>query len=119
MTATYTFDVFSSLDGFGSVSGGDWGGYWGKQGPRPDHQPCGHTATRQRSTRDPSAHHVAIDKAEIGCATFPAGSRLPLAKASVPTNGQICSRMCSHVGTRVRQVAQGPVKSRLAAQGVL
>jgi dihydrofolate reductase len=33
MTATYTFDVFSSLDGFGSVNGGDWGGYWGKQGP--------------------------------------------------------------------------------------
>jgi dihydrofolate reductase len=33
MTATYTFDVFSSLDGFGSVSGGDYGGYWGKQGP--------------------------------------------------------------------------------------
>jgi dihydrofolate reductase len=33
MTATYTFDVFSSLDGYGSVSSGDWGGYWGKQGP--------------------------------------------------------------------------------------
>ena len=33
MTATYTFDVFSSLDGWGSVNGGDWGGYWGKQGP--------------------------------------------------------------------------------------
>jgi dihydrofolate reductase len=33
MTATYTFDVFSSLDGFASVSGGNWGGYWGKQGP--------------------------------------------------------------------------------------
>ncbi|OLZ43976.1 dihydrofolate reductase family protein [Amycolatopsis keratiniphila] len=32
MTATYTFDVFSSLDGFGSHTG-DWGGYWGKQGP--------------------------------------------------------------------------------------
>jgi dihydrofolate reductase len=32
MTATYTFDVFSSLDGYGGVSGGDWGGYWGKQG---------------------------------------------------------------------------------------
>src|SRR5947209_14713446 len=32
MSATYTFDVFSSLDGFGSHSG-DWGGYWGKQGP--------------------------------------------------------------------------------------
>ena len=33
MTTTYTFDVFTSLDGFGSYSGGDWGGYWGKQGP--------------------------------------------------------------------------------------
>jgi dihydrofolate reductase len=34
MTATYTFDVFSSLDGYGSVAeGADWGGYWGKQGP--------------------------------------------------------------------------------------
>ncbi len=32
MTATYTFDVFTSLDGFGAA-GGDWTGYWGKQGP--------------------------------------------------------------------------------------
>jgi dihydrofolate reductase len=34
MTATYTFDAFSTLDGFGSYGpGGNWGGYWGKQGP--------------------------------------------------------------------------------------
>lgn len=33
MTATYTFDIFSSLDGYGSA-GGDWTGYWGKQGPQ-------------------------------------------------------------------------------------
>jgi len=34
MTATYTFDIFSSIDGFGSYGPpGDWGGYWGKQGP--------------------------------------------------------------------------------------
>jgi len=34
MTATYTWDVFSTLDGYGSfVEGADWGGYWGKQGP--------------------------------------------------------------------------------------
>src|SRR3954463_156213 len=32
MTVTYTFDVFSSLDGFAAASGG-WSGYWGKQGP--------------------------------------------------------------------------------------
>ena len=34
MAGIYTFDVFCSLDGFGSyTSSGDWGGYWGKQGP--------------------------------------------------------------------------------------
>jgi dihydrofolate reductase len=33
MSVTYTFDVFSSLDGYGSVRAGNWGGYWGKQGP--------------------------------------------------------------------------------------
>ncbi|MEU4197601.1 dihydrofolate reductase family protein [Kribbella sp. NPDC026611] len=34
MSATYTWDVFCTLDGFGSYGeGGDWGGYWGKQGP--------------------------------------------------------------------------------------
>ena len=34
MPATYTFDVFCTLDGFGSYGeDGDWGGYWGKQGP--------------------------------------------------------------------------------------
>ena len=34
MTAVYTFDVLATLDGFGSYGpDGDWGGYWGKQGP--------------------------------------------------------------------------------------
>ena len=34
MTVPYTWDVYSTLDGFGSYSeGGDWGGYWGKEGP--------------------------------------------------------------------------------------
>jgi hypothetical protein len=34
MAATYTFDIFSTLDGYGSYGpAGDWGGYWGKQGP--------------------------------------------------------------------------------------
>ena len=34
MTTTYTWDVFSTLDGYGSYGpDGDWGGYWGKQGP--------------------------------------------------------------------------------------
>lgn len=37
MSATYTWDVFCSLDGHGAYDerspGADWGGYWGKQGP--------------------------------------------------------------------------------------
>lgn len=34
MTTTYTFDVFTTFDGFGSYrEPADWGGYWGKQGP--------------------------------------------------------------------------------------
>ena len=34
MTVPFTFDVYSTLDGFGSYGPeGDWGGYWGKQGP--------------------------------------------------------------------------------------
>jgi len=34
MTAIYTWDVFSTLDGYGSYTeDADWGGYWNKQGP--------------------------------------------------------------------------------------
>ena len=34
MTATYTWDVFSTLDGYGSYAeDANWGGYWSKQGP--------------------------------------------------------------------------------------
>ncbi|SMH37096.1 RibD C-terminal domain-containing protein [Rathayibacter oskolensis] len=37
MTATDTWDVFSTLDGYGSYDTGpegvDWGGYWSQQGP--------------------------------------------------------------------------------------
>ena len=34
MTASYTWDVFCTLDGYGSYGpDGDWGGYWSKQGP--------------------------------------------------------------------------------------
>lgn len=34
MSAIYTWDVFSTLDGYGAYAGEpDWGGYWSKQGP--------------------------------------------------------------------------------------
>ncbi len=35
MGATYTFDIFCTFDGYSSYGpAGDWGGYWGKQGPQ-------------------------------------------------------------------------------------
>jgi dihydrofolate reductase len=49
MTATYTWDVFSTLDAYGSYgSGGDWGGYWGKQGPELLEQRAALFETEQR-----------------------------------------------------------------------
>jgi dihydrofolate reductase len=49
MTASYTFDVFASLDGYGSYEPpGDWGGYWGKQGPELlDHRLALHDAEQR------------------------------------------------------------------------
>ncbi|SDO89283.1 Dihydrofolate reductase [Pedococcus dokdonensis] len=57
MTATYTFDVFSSLDGFGAATG-DWTGYWGKQGPE--------LLARRLETYDQDLHMV------FGATTFTA-----------------------------------------------
>jgi dihydrofolate reductase len=48
MTATYTFDIVSTLDGYGSYSGGDWGGFWGKQGPEfLDHRVAQYSAEQR------------------------------------------------------------------------
>lgn len=59
MTATYTFDVFSSLDGYGGVSSGDWGGYWGRQGQELlDHRPsspAGPATSRSSGVRPTSS----------------------------------------------------------------
>ncbi|MFI7642536.1 dihydrofolate reductase family protein [Nonomuraea sp. NPDC049400] len=49
MTATYTWDVFSTLDGYGSYAeGADWGGYWSKQGPELLERRAALFATEQR-----------------------------------------------------------------------
>ncbi len=49
MTATYTWDVFSTLDGYGSYGAdGDWGGYWGKHGPELLEHRAGLFDTQQR-----------------------------------------------------------------------
>jgi dihydrofolate reductase len=49
MTATYTWDVFSTLDGYGSYEPpGDWGGYWSRQGPELLEHRAGLFDTEQR-----------------------------------------------------------------------
>lgn len=49
MTATYTFDVVSTLDGYGSYGpDGDWGGYWSKQGPEFLERRLAHYSQDQR-----------------------------------------------------------------------
>ena len=49
MSAIYTWDVFSTLDGYGSYGeDGDWGGYWGKQGPELLEHRAAQFGTEQR-----------------------------------------------------------------------
>ncbi|QIG40997.1 dihydrofolate reductase family protein [Microbacterium sp. 4R-513] len=49
MTAEYTWDVFSTVDGYGSYTEqGDWGGYWSKQGPELLEHRAALFSTRQR-----------------------------------------------------------------------
>lgn len=57
MTATYTFDVFSSLDGFGAA-GGDWTGYWGKQGPELLDHRLGLYSQEQRMVFGATTHRM-------------------------------------------------------------
>jgi dihydrofolate reductase len=49
MPADYTWDVFSTFDGYGSYAeGAAWGGYWGKQGPELLEHRAALFGTRQR-----------------------------------------------------------------------
>ena len=96
MSATYTFDVFSSLDGFGSTSG-DWGGYWGKQGP------------------ELLAHRLALYNAEqrmiFGANTYREFVQLLAASADEPTVGDPwVTRMLRLPATVVSTTLAGPLK---------
>jgi dihydrofolate reductase len=62
MTATYTFDVFSTLDGYGSYDEhGDWGGYWGKQGPELLERRLSLYATEQRMVFGATTFRVNVE----------------------------------------------------------
>ena len=62
MTATYTWDIFSSLDGYGSYGeGGDFGGYWGKQGPELLEHRLALYAPEQRMIFGASTHRLFVE----------------------------------------------------------
>jgi dihydrofolate reductase len=98
MTATYTFDVFSSLDGFGSYNAnGDWGGYWGKQGP------------------ELLAHRLAVYSEEqrmvFGANTYRDFVQLLAAGSSEPTVGDPwVTQLLNLAATVVSNTLQGPLK---------
>ena len=90
MTATYTFDVFASLDGFGSHHG-DWGGYWGKQGPEL-------LAHRLEQYRD-------SPRMVFGATTFRRNVQLPGDETTDPWIG----RMRSLPATVISRTLHGPL----------
>jgi dihydrofolate reductase len=95
MSATYTFDVFSSLDGYGSTNG-DWGGYWGKQGP------------------ELLDHRLAVYNAEqrmvFGANTYRVFVQLLASSADEPTVGDPwVTRMLSLPATVVSTTLEGPL----------
>ncbi|GAB3829623.1 dihydrofolate reductase family protein [Dactylosporangium cerinum] len=95
MTATYTFDVFSSLDGYGTATG-NWTGYWGKQGP------------------ELLAHRLALYTEEqrmvFGADTYRAFSRM-LAESTEESEVRDpwVTRMVSFPATVVSSTLQGPL----------
>jgi dihydrofolate reductase len=95
MTATYTFDVFSSLDGYGSHSG-DWGGYWGKQGPELlDHRP---------------ALYSEEQRMVFGANTYRAFAHMLASSTEEPTVGDPwVTRMRSMPATVVSSTLEGPL----------
>ncbi|TQF66378.1 deaminase [Rhodococcus spelaei] len=95
MTATYTFDVFSSLDGFGGVSDGDWGGYWGKQGPELLDHRLGLYETEQRMV--------------FGANTYRAFTQLLASDTEESVRDPWVSRMRSLPATVVSTTLHGPL----------
>ena len=94
MAATYTFDVFTTLDGFGSYnSDGDWGGYWSKEGPEfLDHR---------------LAQYVEEQRLVLGANTF--RQFMQLLRPSTAESDPLATRMRTMPTTVVSTTLAGPV----------
>jgi dihydrofolate reductase len=75
MSVSYTFDVYSSLDGFASYDNADWGPYWGKQGPEFLARRVALYGEAQRMVFGANTFRQFTEM--IGLSKFPAGSLDP------------------------------------------
>jgi dihydrofolate reductase len=125
MTATYTFDIFSTLDGYGSYSGGDWGGYWGKQGPEWLEHRLGQYAAEQRMVLGANTYRQFVQllgpSTEASDAVDPVNARM----RSMPTivvsrtleqpldwpNATVVSGDAVDVVARLKQESEVPLRS--------
>lgn len=75
MTATYTADIFSTVDGFGAPIPGTWGGYWDKQGAELlDHRLALHLSARAACLSAPHTGRVKCGASRIRKRSAPASS---------------------------------------------
>jgi dihydrofolate reductase len=95
MTAMYIWDIFCTLDGFGSYGpDGDWGGYWGKQGPELIERRRAEMSEKQRMV--------------YGANTFRLFQKM-LGSLSNEDLGPVNSRMRSLPTTVVSTTLEGPL----------
>ena len=94
MAATYTVDVFTSLDGYGAASA-DWSGYWGKQGPELlDHR---------------LALYSADQRMVFGAHTYRAFAEMLASSAAPEVRDRWVTRMRSLPATVVSTTLTGPL----------
>lgn len=94
MPTTYTWDVFTSLDGFGGFDEhGDWGGYWGKDGPE---------FLERRRTQLAAAHRLVL-----GATTFRMFTSM-IGPSVAPVIDPINERTRSVPATVVSSTLDGP-----------
>ena len=123
MTATYTFDVFSSLDGYGAASA-PWTGYWGKQGPELLDHRLALYSTEQRMVLGANTYRQFAQL--LGSSTEPDGldpvnARLRSLPATVVSstlegpldwpNGTVVSGDAVDVVARLKEESEVPLRS--------
>jgi hypothetical protein len=111
MTASNTFDVVSSLDGYGAASA-NWSGYRGRQGPELLDRSLAYTARSSEWSSEPTPIEISC-KCWRRWAVFPGGVRLRLTACTQARRWNV--RGYYSKGTHSRLVAVVRILWRLRA----